>query len=224
MKIRFYASTLETKANPYFTSEIIRDKFEVINQLNEFLMLNRNSDDPYTLIVLENVNTNERLEFIPINIYDEDILAMLHELDPSADIYYSVECTRKYYNVLIDGIYDMMKERILSFSKFEHVDFLELYNLKNTDLESEIIEKVAYVFCNHIMNMITDFKNSDLHNMYNGYKILYNKIIISDNGLSFLKENGNIPTYTEYNQACKIFIDFLNDIPKLKEYAKFVLK
>ena len=224
MKIRYYASTLETKANPYFTSEIIRDKFEVINQLNEFLMLNCNSDDPYTLIVLENVNTNERLEFIPINIYDEDILAMLHELDPSADIYYSVECTRKYYNVLIDGIYDMMKERILSFSKFEHVDFLELYNLKNTDLESEIIEKVAYVFCNHIMNMITDFKNSDLHNMYNGYKILYNKIIISDNGLSFLKENGNIPTYTEYNQACKIFIDFLNDIPKLKEYAKFVLK
>ena len=224
MKIRYYASTLETKANPYFTSEIIRDKFEVINQLNEFLMLNRNSDDPYTLIVLENVKTDERLEFTPINIYDEDILAMLHELDPSADIYYSVECTRKYYNVLIDGIYDMMKERILSFSKFEHVDFLELYNLKNTDLESEIIEKVAYVFCNHIMNMITDFKNSDLHNMYNGYKILYNKIIISDNGLSFLKENGNIPTYTEYNQACKIFIDFLNDIPKLKEYAKFVLK
>ena len=224
MKIRFYASTLETKANPYFTSEIIRDKFEVINQLNEFLMLNRNSDDPYTLIVLENVKTDERLEFTPINIYDEDILAMLHELDPSADIHYSVECTRKYYNVLIDGIYDMMKERILSFSKFEHVDFLELYNLKNTDLESEIIEKVAYVFCNHIMNMITDFKNSDLHNMYNGYKILYNKIIISDNGLSFLKENGNIPTYTEYNQACKIFIDFLNDIPKLKEYAKFVLK
>ena len=224
MKIRFYASTLETKANPYFTSEIIRDKFEVINQLNEFLMLNCNSDDPYTLIVLENVKTDERLEFTPINIYDEDILAMLHELDPSADIYYSVECTRKYYNVLIDGIYDMMKERILSFSKFEHVDFLELYNLKNTDLESEIIEKVAYVFCNHIMNMITDFKNSDLHNMYNGYKILYNKIIISDNGLSFLKENGNIPTYTEYNQACKIFIDFLNDIPKLKEYAKFVLK
>ena len=224
MKIRYYASTLETKANPYFTSEIIRDKFEVINQLNEFLMLNRNSDDPYTLIVLENVKTDERLEFTPINIYDEDILAMLHELDPSADIYYSVECTRKYYNVLIDGIYDMMKERILSFSKFEHVDFLELYNLKNTDLESEIIEKVAYVFCNHIMNMITDFKNSDLHNMYNGYKILYNKIIISDNGLSFLKENGNIPTYTEYNQACKIFIDFLNDIPKLKEYAEFVLK
>ena len=224
MKIRFYASTIETKADPYFTSDIIRDKFEVINQLNEFLMLNRNSDDPYTLIVLENVNTNERLEFIPINIYDEDILAMLHELDPSADIYYSVECTRKYYNVLIDGIYDMMKERILSFSKFEHVDFLELYNLKNTDLESEIIEKVAYVFYTHIMNMITDFKNSDLHNMYNGYKILYNKIIISDNGLSFLKENGNIPTYTEYNQACKIFIDFLNDIPKLKEYAKFVLK
>ena len=224
MKIRFYASTLETKADPYFTSEIIRDKFEVINQLNEFLMLNRNSDDPYTLIVLENVKTDERLEFTPINIYDEDILAMLHELDPSADIHYSVECTRKYYNVLIDGIYDMMKERILSFSKFEHVDFLELYNLKNTDLESEIIEKVAYVFCNHIMNMITDFKNSDLHNMYNGYKILYNKIIISDNGLSFLKENGNIPTYTEYNQACKIFIDFLNDIPKLKEYAKFVLK
>ena len=224
MKIRFYASTLETKADPYFTSEIIRDKFEVINQLNEFLMLNRNSDDPYTLIVLENVKTDERLEFTPINIHDEDILAMLHELDPSADIYYSVECTRKYYNVLIDGIYDMMKERILSFSKFEHVDFLELYNLKNTDLESEIIEKVAYVFCNHIMNMITDFKNSDLHNMYNGYKILYNKIIISDNGLSFLKENGNIPTYTEYNQACKIFIDFLNDIPKLKEYAKFVLK
>ena len=224
MKIRFYASTLETKANPYFTSEIIRDKFEVINQLNEFLMLNRNSDDPYTLIVLENVKTDERLEFTPINIHDEDILAMLHELDPSADIYYSVECTRKYYNVLIDGIYDMMKERILSFSKFEHVDFLELYNIKNTDLESEIIEKVAYVFCTHIMNMITDFKNSDLHNMYNGYKILYNKIIISDNGLSFLKENGNIPTYTEYNQACKIFIDFLNDIPKLKEYAKFVLK
>ena len=224
MKIRFYASTLETKANPYFTSEIIRDKFEVINQLNEFLMLNCNSDDPYTLIVLENVKTDERLEFTPINIYDEDILAMLHELDPSADIYYSVECTRKYYNVLIDGIYDMMKERILSFSKFEHVDFLELYNIKNTDLESEIIEKVAYVFCTHIMNMITDFKNSDLHNMYNGYKILYNKIIISDNGLSFLKENGNIPTYTEYNQACKIFIDFLNDIPKLKEYAKFVLK
>lgn len=224
MKIRFYASTLETKANPYFTSEIIRDKFEVINQLNEFLMLNRNSDDPYTLIVLENVKTDERLEFTPINIYDEDILAMLHELDPSADIHYSVECTRKYYNVLIDGIYDMMKERILSFSKFEHVDFLELYNIKNTDLESEIIEKVAYVFCTHIMNMITDFKNSDLHNMYNGYKILYNKIIISDNGLSFLKENGNIPTYTEYNQACKIFIDFLNDIPKLKEYAKFVLK
>ena len=224
MKIRFYASTIETKADPYFTSDIIRDKFEVINQLNEFLMLNRNSDDPYTLIVLENVNTNERLEFIPINIYDEDILAMLHELDPSADIYYSVECTRKYYNVLIDGIYDMMKERILSFSKFEHVDFLELYNLKNTDLESEIIEKVAYVFYTHIMNMITDFKNSDLHNMYNGYKILYNKIIISDNGLSFLKENGNIPTYTEYNQAYKIFIDFLNDIPKLKEYAKFVLK
>ena len=224
MKIRFYASTLETKANPYFTSEIIRDKFEVINQLNEFLMLNRNSDDPYTLIVLENVKTDERLVFTPINIYDEDILAMLHELDPSADIHYSVECTRKYYNVLIDGIYDMMKERILSFSKFEHVDFLELYNIKNTDLESEIIEKVAYVFCTHIMNMITDFKNSDLHNMYNGYKILYNKIIISDNGLSFLKENGNIPTYTEYNQACKIFIDFLNDIPKLKEYAKFVLK
>ena len=224
MKIRYYASTLETKADPYFTSEIIRDKFEVINQLNEFLMLNRNSDDPYTLIVLENVKTDERLEFTPINIYDEDILAMLHELDPSADIHYSVECTRKYYNVLIDGIYDMMKERILSFSKFEHVDFLELYNIKNTDLESEIIEKVAYVFCNHIMNMITDFKNSDLHNMYNGYKILYNKIIISDNGLSFLKENGNIPTYTEYNQACKIFIDFLNDIPKLKEYAKFVLK
>lgn len=224
MKIRYYASTLETKANPYFTSEIIRDKFEVINQLNEFLMLNRNSDDPYTLIVLENVKTDERLEFTPINIYDEDILAMLHELDPSADIHYSVECTRKYYNVLIDGIYDMMKERILSFSKFEHVDFLELYNIKNTDLESEIIEKVAYVFCTHIMNMITDFKNSDLHNMYNGYKILYNKIIISDNGLSFLKENGNIPTYTEYNQACKIFIDFLNDIPKLKEYAKFVLK
>lgn len=224
MKIRFYASTLETKANPYFTSEIIRDKFEVINQLNEFLMLNHNSDDPYTLIVLENVKTDERLEFTPINIYDEDILAMLHELDPSADIHYSVECTRKYYNVLIDGIYDMMKERILSFSKFEHVDFLELYNIKNTDLESEIIEKVAYVFCTHIMNMITDFKNSDLHNMYNGYKILYNKIIISDNGLSFLKENGNIPTYTEYNQACKIFIDFLNDIPKLKEYAKFVLK
>ena len=224
MKIRFYASTLETKADPYFTSEIIRDKFEVINQLNEFLMLNRNSDDPYTLIVLENVKTDERLEFTPINIYDEDILAMLHELDPSADIHYSVECTRKYYNVLIDGIYDMMKERILSFSKFEHVDFLELYNIKNTDLESEIIEKVAYVFCTHIMNMITDFKNSDLHNMYNGYKILYNKIIISDNGLSFLKENGNIPTYTEYNQACKIFIDFLNDIPKLKEYAKFVLK
>ena len=224
MKIRFYASTLETKADPYFTSEIIRDKFEVINQLNEFLMLNRNSDDPYTLIVLENVKTDERLEFTPINIHDEDILAMLHELDPSADIYYSVECTRKYYNVLIDGIYGMMKERILSFSKFEHVDFLELYNIKNTDLESEIIEKVAYVFCNHIMNMITDFKNSDLHNMYNGYKILYNKIIISDNGLSFLKENGNIPTYTEYNQACKIFIDFLNDIPKLKEYAKFVLK
>ena len=224
MKIRYYASTLETKANPYFTSEIIRDKFEVINQLNEFLMLNRNSDDPYTLIVLENVKTDERLEFTPINIYDEDILAMLHELDPSADIHYSVECTRKYYNALIDGIYDMMKERILSFSKFEHVDFLELYNLKNTDLESEIIEKVAYVFCTHIMNMITDFKNSDLHNMYNGYKILYNKIIISDNGLSFLKENGNIPTYTEYNQACKIFIDFLNDIPKLKEYAKFVLK
>ena len=224
MKIRFYASTIETKADPYFTSDIIRDKFEVINQLNEFLMLNRNSDDPYTLIVLENVKTDERLEFTPINIHDEDILAMLHELDPSADICYSVECTRKYYNVLIDGIYDMMKERILSFSKFEHVDFLELYNLKNTDLESEIIEKVAYVFCNHIMNMITDFKNSDLHNMYNGYKILYNKIIISDNGLSFLKENGNIPTYTEYNQACKIFIDFLNDIPKLKEYAKFVLK
>ena len=224
MKIRFYASTLETKADPYFTSEIIRDKFEVINQLNEFLMLNRNSDDPYTLIVLENVKTDERLEFTPINIHDEDILAMLHELDPSADIYYSVECTRKYYNVLIDGIYGMMKERILSFSKFEHVDFLELYNIKNTDLESEIIEKVAYVFCTHIMNMITDFKNSDLHNMYNGYKILYNKIIISDNGLSFLKENGNIPTYTEYNQACKIFIDFLNDIPKLKEYAKFVLK
>ena len=224
MKIRFYASTIETKADPYFISDIIRDKFEVIYQLNEFLMLNRNSDDPYTLIVLENVNTNERLEFIPINIYDEDILAMLHELDPSADIYYSVECTRKYYNVLIDGIYDMMKERILSFSKFEHVDFLELYNLKNTDLESEIIEKVAYAFCTHIMNIITDFKNSDLHNMYNGYKILYNKIIISDNGLSFLKENGNIPTYTEYNQACKIFIDFLNDIPKLKEYAKFVLK
>ena len=126
--------------------------------------------------------------------------------------------------MLIDGIYDMMKERILSFSKFEHVDFLELYNLKNTDLESEVIEKVAYAFCTHIMNIITDFKNSDLHNMYNGYKILYNKIIISDNGLSFLKENGNIPTYTEYNQACKIFIDFLNDIPKLKEYAKFVLK
>ena len=224
MKIRYYASTLETKANPYFTSEIIRDKFEVINQLNEFLMLNRNSDDPYTLIVLENVKTDERLEFTPINIYDEDILAMLHELDPSADIHYSVECTRKYYNVLIDGIYDMMKERILSFSKFEHVDFLELYNIKNTDLESEIIEKVAYVFCTHIMNMITDFKNSDLHNMYNGYKILYNKIIIRDNGLSFLKENGNIPTYTEYNQACKIFIDFINDIPKLKEYAKFVLK
>ena len=224
MKIRFYASTLETKADPYFTSEIIRDKFEVINQLNEFLMLNRNSDDPYTLIVLENVKTDERLEFTPINIHDEDILAILHELDPSADIYYSVECTRKYYNVLIDGIYGMMKERILSFSKFEHVDFLELYNIKNTDLESEIIEKVAYVFCTHIMNMITDFKNSDLHNMYNGYKILYNKIIISDNGLSFLKENGNIPTYTEYNQACKIFIDFLNDIPKLKEYAKFVLK
>ena len=141
MKIRFYASTLETKADPYFTSEIIRDKFEVINQLNEFLMLNRNSDDPYTLIVLENVKTDERLEFTPINIYDEDILAMLHELDPSADIHYSVECTRKYYNVLIDGIYDMMKERILSFSKFEHVDFLELYNLKNTDLESEVIEK-----------------------------------------------------------------------------------
>ena len=224
MKIRFYASTLETKADPYFTSEIIRDKFEVINQLNEFLMLNRNSDDPYTLIVLENVKTDERLEFTPINIHDEDILAMLHELDPSADIYYSVECTRKYYNVLIDGIYDMMKERILSFSKFEHVNFLELYNLKNTDLESEVIEKVAYAFCTHIMNIITDFKNSDLHNMYNGYKILYNKIIISDNGLSFLKENGNIPTYTEYNQACKIFIDFLNDIPKLKEYAKFVLK
>lgn len=224
MKIRFYASTIETKADPYFTSDIIRDKFEVINQLNEFLMLNRNSDDPYTLIVLENVNTNERLEFTPINIYDEDILAMLHELDPSADIHYSVECTRKYYNVLIDGIYDMMKERILSFSKFEHVDFLELYNIKNTDLESEIIEKVAYVFCTHIMNMITDFKNSDLHNMYNGYKILYNKIIISDNGLSFLKENGNIPTYTEYMQAYKIFIDFLNDMPKLKEYAKFVLK
>ena len=224
MKIRYYASTLETKADPYFTSEIIRDKFEVINQLNEFLMLNRNSDDPYTLIVLENVKTDERLEFTPINIHDEDILAMLHELDPSADIYYSVECTRKYYNVLIDGIYDMMKERILSFSKFEHVDFLELYNLKNTDLESEIIEKVAYVFCNHIMNMITDFKNSDLHNMYNGYKILYNKIIISDNGLSFLKENGNIPTYTEYNQACKIFIDFLNDIPKIRDYANFVLK
>ena len=224
MKIRYYASTLETKADPYFTSEIIRDKFEVINQLNEFLMLNRNSDDPYTLIVLENVKTDERLEFTPINIHDEDILAMLHELDPSADIHYSVECTRKYYNVLIDGIYDMMKERILSFSKFEHVDFLELYNLKNTDLESEIIEKVAYVFCNHIMNMITDFKNSDLHNMYNGYKILYNKIIISDNGLSFLKENGNIPTYTEYNQACKIFIDFLNDIPKIRDYANFVLK
>lgn len=224
MKIRFYASTLETKADPYFTSEIIRDKFEVINQLNEFLMLNRNSDDPYTLIVLENVKTDERLEFTPINIHDEDILAMLHELDPSADIYYSVECTRKYYNVLIDGIYDMMKERILSFSKFEHVNFLELYNLKNTDLESEVIEKVAYAFCTHIMNIITDFKNSDLHNMYNGYKILYNKIIISDNGLSFLKENGNIPTYTEYNQAYKIFIDFLNDIPKLKEYAKFVLK
>ena len=224
MKIRFYASTLETKADPYFTSEIIRDKFEVINQLNEFLMLNRNSDDPYTLIVLENVKTDERLEFTPINIHDEDILAMLHELDPSADIYYSVECTRKYYNVLIDGIYDMMKERILSFSKFEHVNFLELYNLKNTDLESEVIEKVAYAFCTHIMNIITDFKNSDLHNMYNGYKILYNKIIISDNGLSFLKENGNIPTYTEYKQAYKIFIDFLNDIPKLKEYAKFVLK
>lgn len=224
MKIRFYASTLETKADPYFTSEIIRDKFEVINQLNEFLMLNRNSDDPYTLIVLENVKTDERLEFTPINIHDEDILAMLHELDPSTDIYYSVECTRKYYNVLIDGIYDMMKERILSFSKFEHVNFLELYNLKNTDLESEVIEKVAYAFCTHIMNIITDFKNSDLHNMYNGYKILYNKIIISDNGLSFLKENGNIPTYTEYNQAYKIFIDFLNDIPKLKEYAKFVLK
>ena len=39
-----------------------------------------------------------------------------------------------------------LKEQILSFSKFEHVDFLELYNLKNTDLESEIIEKVAYAF------------------------------------------------------------------------------
>ena len=223
MKIRFYASTLETKADPYFTSEIIRDKFEVINQLNEFLMLNRNSDDPYTLIVLENVKTDERLEFTPINIYDEDILAMLHELDPSADIHYSVECTRKYYNVLIDGIYDMMKERILSFSKFEHVDFLELYNIKNTDLESEIIEKVAYVFCTHIMNMITDFKNSDLHNMYNGYKILYNKIIIS-NALDFLKENGNIPTFTEYNQAYKIFLNYLDDVSKIRDYANFVLK
>ena len=72
--------------------------------------------------------------------------------------------------------------------------------------------------------MITDFKNDKLHNMYNGYKILYNKIIISDNALSFLKENGNIPTSIEYFQAYKIFVDFIESISKLKDYAKFVLK
>lgn len=224
MKIRYYASSLETKGNPCFKSELISNKFEVINELNEFLMLNSNSDNPYTLLVLENVDTDERLEFVPINIHDEDILAMIHELDPSADIYYQVECTRKYFNILIDSIYEIMKERKLAFDHFEHVDFLELYDLKNTDLESEIIEKVATNFCIHIMNMITDFKNDKLHNMYNGYKILYNKIIISDNALSFLKENGNIPTSIEYFQAYKIFVDFIESISKLKDYAKFVLK
>ena len=73
------------------------------------------------------------------------------------------------------------------------------------------------------MNIITDFKNSDLHNMYNGYKILYNKIIIS-NALNFLKENGNIPTFTEYKQAYKIFLNYLDDVSKIRDYANFVLK
>ena len=223
MKIRYYASKLNTKTNSKFKSKIISDTSEVINFLNELLKSNRNSINPYTLIVLENVDTGEQLEFVPVNIHDDDIMAMLHELVPSADIHYSVEYTRKYYKLVIDSIYNLMKDRILSFSKFEHVDFLELYNLKNTDLESEIIEKVAYAFCTHIMNIITDFKNSDLHNMYNGYKILYNKIIIS-NALNFLKENGNIPTFTEYKQAYKIFLNYLDDVSKIRDYANFVLK
>ena len=241
MKIRYYASKLNTKTNTKwvgkkfgqawdatkntasFKSKIISDTTEVINRLNELLRSNRNSINPYTLIALENVDTGEQLEFVPVNIHDDDIMAMLHELVPSADIHYSVEYTRKYYKLVIDSIYNLMKDRILSFSKFEHVDFLELYNLKNTDLESEVIEKVANDFCTHIMNIITDFKNSDLHNMYNGYKILYNKIIIS-NSLDFLKENDNIPTFTEYKQAYKIFLNYLDDVSKIRDYANFVLK
>ena len=191
MKIRYYASKLNTKTDTKwvgkkfgqawdatkntasFKSKIISDTTEVINRLNELLRSNRNSINPYTLIALENVDTGEQLEFVPV--------------------------------------------------KFDHFDFLELYNLKNTDLESEVIEKVAYAFCTHIMNIITDFKNSDLHNMYNGYKILYNKIIIS-NALNFLKENGNIPSFAEYKQAYKIFLNYLDDVSKIRDYAKFILK
>ena len=59
--------------------------------------------------------------------------------------------------------------------------------------------------------------------MYNGYKILYNKIIIS-NALNFLKENSSIPSFTEYKQAYKIFLNYLDDVSKIRDYANFVLK
>ena len=126
MKIRYYASKLNTKTNTKwvgkkfgrawdatkntasFKSKIISDTTEVINRLNELLRSNRNSINPYTLIALENVDTGEQLEFVPVNIHDDDIMAMLHELVPSADIHYSVEYTRKYYKLVIDSIYNLM--------------------------------------------------------------------------------------------------------------------
>ena len=225
MNIKFYAAAIEAKSNPRFTSEIITDKFDVVNKLIDFLTLNRNSDDPCTLLTLENIDTGEQLEFIPLDIHDEDILTMIHELDPSDDTQYVLEYTRKYFITLIDSIYEMLKERKLTIAQLDHIDVLELYGLKNTDPESEIIEKVATGFCNNIMNMITDLKNnSDIHNIYNSYKLLYIKIIMRDNALSFLKENGNTPTIVEYFQAYKIFDDFNKSISKLKDYVRFTLK
>ena len=52
MNIKFYAAAIEEKSNPRFTSEIITDKFDVVNKLIDFLTLNRNSDDPCTLLTL----------------------------------------------------------------------------------------------------------------------------------------------------------------------------